>query len=117
MYIVTKELRDEFINGLAFNFSYARRLPAMQIGSVSDISFGATHLFLAGTPFSRQHRMTNAPAIASALEPLCVKIWNYFYMDKAPSSQAEFDLFHKECCHMFLGAMATITTTAMRKNL
>ena len=107
MYIATRELRDEFINGLAVNFSYARRLPTMQIGSVSDISFGATHLFLAGTPFSRQHRMTNAPAIASALEPLCLKIWNYFYMDKAPSSQAEFDLFHKECCHMFLDIFAS----------
>ena len=102
MYIVTRELRDEFINGLAVNFSYAGQLPTKQIGSVNDIVFGATHLFLAGTPFGRQRRMTGEDTIKATLEPLCVRIWNYFFIEPTLATQAEFDKFHKECCLMFL---------------
>ena len=105
MFILTKEIRAEFINGL--RPSYAKTLPTKFIGSVNDILFGAKELYLSGTPFDnrgahRQTRMKNANAVATALEPLCVKIWRYFFGSPAPNCQADFDIFHEECCETFL---------------
>lgn len=105
MCILTKAIRDEFINGLRQN--YARELPTKQIRSVSDIMFGAKALYLSGTPFNnngigRQIRMEDPCALEAVLDPLCVKIWSYFSESPTPGCQADFDVFHEECCELFL---------------
>ena len=105
MFILTKEIRKEFINGLRPN--YAKLLPNKLIGSANDILFGAKELYFSGTPFhnrgaGRQTRMDNPDALESILNPLCEKIWRYFFGDFTPATQSEFDEFHNELCVLFL---------------
>ena len=105
MCILTEEMRKEFIAGL--RPSYAKMLTTKSIGSVNDIVFGATELYLSGTPFhnrgaNRQSRMSNKDDVAVILDPLCVKIHHYFFESPAPSHQDGFDAIHKELCEQFL---------------
>lgn len=105
MYILTKEIRDEFIGGL--RQEYARLLLSKRIGSVNDILFGARELYLSGTPFhnrgaDRQMRMEDPSILEATLDPLCVKIWHYFFIEPEKKSQEEFDRFHEECCDTFI---------------
>jgi hypothetical protein len=105
MYILTKDIRNEFIAGL--RPSYAKSLPRMSLAGGHGIMFAAKELYLSGTPFQnrgvgRQRRMNDPVALESVLHPLCEKILRYFFVDPTPSSQAAFDKFHDELCVMFL---------------
>ena len=105
MYILTKDIRNEFVAGL--RPGYAKSLPSMSLAGGHDIMFAAKELYLSGTPFQnrgggRQSRMNDPDALESVLYPLCEKILGYFFDSPTPSSQAAFDEFHDELCAMFL---------------
>ena len=98
MYIVTQNLRDEFIGGLRYR--YARDLKNKEIAEKGHIMFAATHLYAFGTPFANQGK-TRQPRYSShdisklttVLTPFVNMVWNYF-RSPAPSTQADFDVIH-----------------------
>ena len=105
MYVLTKEIRKEFIDGL--RPSYAKSLPRMSLAGGQDILSAAKKLYLSGTPFhnrgdDRQSRMNDPVALESLLYPLSENILRYFFVYSTPNSQAEFDKFHDELCETFL---------------
>lgn len=106
MYIQTTNMRDEFIRGLSANFPYASYLSSKHISLESDIMFAATNLYSYGTPFwtrggQLHYNIADIPTIASVLRPFVHIVWEYFRRP-APSTQADFDVVHKEMCDEFL---------------
>lgn len=109
MYVVTKEIRDEFIRGLRERRVYPEKLPTKSINKLKDVSFAAVKLFDSGTPFllrgkDRQEYMRedDSQLLKNTLAPLVEQFWKYFNKKKPYKTQQEFDVFHEELCKMFL---------------
>lgn len=106
MYILTSDMRKEFVNSL--NYNYSPSLLSKQIDNRSDIEFAATHLYAYGTPFvnrgvrRQQHYTFNQiPQLKNVLYNFINEFYNFFH-SHVPKTQSAFDIIHEELCNLFL---------------
>lgn len=114
MYILTREIRDSFINSL--RQGYAKELTTKLIKNYIDIAFGAKELYLSGTPFDnrgskKQPRLEDQIALANALNPIVEKFYTYFNGTPAPSTQTDFNKIHKDLCKLFIESFEAVGYT------